>query len=177
MNNIKIIWSAMVVITIIALIGLFSPSSKIVTQTIDNTVKGMDYTTNFPALGMGINDKFVGMTARRQTLTAATTTPCSILSPNATTSLIFADLNITTGTSTATYWQMGTSTNAFATTSISATYSVASGVTPALIFDPTSGIDSSIVAPNTYVVWKVGGVTIADSTKLLGTCQAIFVGI
>jgi hypothetical protein len=171
MNNTKILWSAVVVVAIIAVFGLFNPTSKTIYQT--NTVKGID-STNFTNLGLGINDSYVQIGGRRQSLVTGTSTPCSILSPNATTTVAFADLNILTSTSTATYWQLATSTTAYATTSVMATYSVSSGISPVLTYDsPVSSIDS-MIAPNTYLVWKVGGVTIADATKLTGTCQVIF---
>lgn len=111
----------------------------------------------------------------RVALATATNTPCSIQSPAATSSLSFASLNLTTGTSTATVWTLAKAATAFATTTPFNTYSVGSGALASITQYGTSSINGNdVIGPNTYLVWGVQGTVIADATKLLGTCTAEF---
>lgn len=105
----------------------------------------------------------------KQALTRATTTPCAIKSPAATSTLFFADVNITTATTTATTWSNAFATTPYATTTLNATaFSVASGAQGALIVNATS----TPIAPNTWVVWGMAGSAVGP--LLQGSCQAIF---
>lgn len=112
-------------------------------------------------------------------LNAPTTTPCAIQSPSSTSTLVASGLNITTATSTATTWTFASSTTAFSTTTLGATFSVASGKRASMIY---SGLaekvrqDLSLIAPSNYLVWGVAGpVNVTDSDKLNGTCWAEFI--
>jgi len=168
MNTSKSLWIAVVVVTIIAVMGLYLPKSTI--QTITNTVKGISDSTNFTSIGLGTNDRYVVTTAVRQPLLTATTTPCSILSPSdATTSIVYASLNITTSTSTAIVWELATSTTAYATTSLILSHKAVSGEQSDIVF--AGGSDIGVVAPSTYINWKWGGAVVAGTAKLNGYCQ------
>lgn len=108
-------------------------------------------------------------TSTRQNFVLATTTPCSIMSPAATSSLIFWDANITLGTSTAATYVLATSTTAFATTSlISNAFGIGANVGGSLTWDP--GVNNSVVSPSTWVVMSVN----SPATGQSGTCQAVF---
>jgi hypothetical protein len=173
MNNTKYIWGGILIAIVIAIIGIFLPQS--VTKTVTNTVKGI-YSTNFTALGLGVNDQYVQMSGIRQNLTSATTTPCTILSPNSTTSLDFADLNLTVGTSTAGLWTLAYASVPNATTTKLMSYTVASGALASIPFYASSS-PSNVIPPSNYVTWGVQGFAIADPTLVVGTCQAKFVQI
>lgn len=100
----------------------------------------------------------------------ASTTFCAILSPAATSSLTFADINVTSGTSTAFTLAVGTSSSntAFSTTSSIGTLSVASSAQGSWTFDPT--ISNAILAPSQWiVVGETGGPLVIG-----GTCQYSF---
>jgi len=110
----------------------------------------------------------------RKALNAATTTPCAIKSPAATSTLVATGLQITTGSSTAVTYRVATSTTAFATTTSLNYFALASGAQGSFNLLSTTSNAMLIVPPSNYVVWGVEGTVIADATKLLGTCSAEF---
>lgn len=117
--------------------------------------------------------------AARVALNTATTTPCAIQSPSATSTLVHASLSITTATSTATTWTVAKATTAYATTtSLGSSIALASGkfgtMTASTTFNGLAD-DTQIIAPNNYIVWGVAGIGNLTSDKLLGTCQAEFI--
>ena len=108
-------------------------------------------------------------------LKTATTTPCAIQTPAATSTFSFASFKVTTGTSTdATIWTIATSTTAFATTTLVGTFSLPAGATGE--FAATSGatLITAPLLPNSWVVFGVAGTKPAGSSTLLGTCSAGF---
>ena len=111
----------------------------------------------------------------RSTFTAATTTPCSLRAPAATTTLIFAGWQITTGTSTAATIDLGTSTTAFSTTTNKvAAKSIAANAQGYAVWTPAGGgVDDNKMAPNEYVVVKTAGAGLSGYTYQ-GTCTAEF---
>lgn len=113
-------------------------------------------------------------TSSRQQATAATTTPCSILSPAATSSLAFWDFNVSTagGLSSTTLIELGTSTNPATLGSGFASGMSIPTSTPAFVsYDP--GTNTSLVPPSTYVI--TGITSTNTTTALVGSCQAIFI--
>ena len=133
-------------------------------------VSGPDITFNDISIG-GINYKYV-----RQPLRTATSTPCSIPTPSATSTVVSAGVKITTASSTATTWHLAGATTAFATTTNLFTYSLGSGAFGNLVYTgTTTGVDTkNEVAPATFLVWGAAGFLPADTTKLNGFCQAVF---
>lgn len=112
----------------------------------------------------------------QQSFTGATTTPCSIQNPwgTATSSLMAYAMQITTGTSTASAFDLATSTTAFATTTnLVAGHSVASGAQTTLSWFP-SGAQNAIVAPTEWVNLKTVGAGLSGYTYT-GTCNAVFI--
>lgn len=105
----------------------------------------------------------------------ATTTPCSIQAPAATSTLMFASWQITVGTSTAATIDLGTSTTAFATTTNKvAAKSIAANAKGYAVWTPAgAGLDDNIMAPNTWVVIKTAGAGLGGYTYT-GQCQAVF---
>ena len=149
----------------------------------------------FPQVQGGIVERIVGNSAgpertnscestngvmrcwARQKLTVATTTPCNIKTRGATSTIVFASIDITTSTSTATTWTLATSTVPNATTTALQIQALASGQLAqfAKFATSTSGANSAlagITPPNTYISWGAEGFFPSDVTKLNGYCQA-----
>lgn len=116
---------------------------------------------------------------RRVGLSLATTTPCAVLSPSATSTLIHTSVEVRVASSTATVWSASKATTAFATTTSLLEFSLGSGAKGTMFLNATStAVDSKFVfGPNEYLVWGLEGIADLDLTsdKLLGTCQAEFV--
>lgn len=109
--------------------------------------------------------------AIRQSLTAATTTPCALQNPFTSTSTLIAwDMNVTTATSSAGVLTLATSTTAYATTSAIATFSIAANAQGTRVW--SGGNDVGVVAGSGYVVVGVQGV--AYGFTYGGTCSGIF---
>lgn len=112
----------------------------------------------------------------RQQMQVATTTLCAIQSPAATSTIEYVSFSITTGTSTAATIDIGTSTNAFSTTTnLVSAVSIASGANGQQFWSPVGGsVNDNTMAPNTYVLVKTAGAGLGGYTYG-GTCQASFV--
>lgn len=116
-------------------------------------------------------------------LNTATTTPCALQSPAATSTLVRAALQINVGTTTQTLWTVAKAATPYATTTSlnDSLITLASGAQGTMLHLASTtdiginGVDT--IAPNQYIVWGVAGTAIADSSKLTGTCQAEFVAI
>lgn len=110
--------------------------------------------------------------------TAATNTPCILTSPAATSTLRFAMLRVSTGSTTATKWHLskGTGTSEATTTANQlGAYSLSSGIVgvfpySAAISSTVDGVD--VFPPNSKLVWTIAGTIIADTSKFNGVCSA-----
>lgn len=116
----------------------------------------------------------------RRKIATATTTPCSIKSPSATSTLRSFNLIITTGSSTATTWTAAkSSVDAFSTTTAFDQFSLGSGAQGTMFVGAASSTapdEVSVIAPNSFLVWGLQGTAISDAagTKFLGICSAEF---
>lgn len=119
-----------------------------------------------------------GMTIcrERKALTTATTTPCAIKSPAATSTLAATYVAVTVASSTATTWTFAKATSAFATTTYLDSFSLSSGVQGTMYSSATTtGVDiKQSIAPNTWFVVGRAGTTEADTTLFKGFCSAQF---
>lgn len=111
----------------------------------------------------------------RMAMRTATTTLCSLQAPTATSTLVFAGFQITQGTSTGATIDIGTSTNAFSTTTNLVTAkSIASGALGYAYWTPTGGsVDDAVMSPNTWVNVKTATAGLSGYTYG-GTCEAQF---
>lgn len=118
-------------------------------------------------------------------LTNATTTPCAIQSPAATSTLSESMIKITIASSTATTWTLAKSLTPYATTTVLIpNTTLGSGVQGVMGFfgtsTPAGGTPipdpTYVFSPNTYLVWSVAGVN-PSGTGLSGVCQAEFTAI
>ena len=117
----------------------------------------------------GYSQNGIGLSMIPETVTgvfnSGTTTPCAILTPNATTTLWDASIRPTIASTTATI-TIASSTTAFATTSLIASGSIA-GLTP---YTWDAGINNSVLAPSTWVVFGL-------SNYALPTTGYVFTGV
>lgn len=173
MNNSKAIWGVLVVVSIIAIIGLKSPIQKAVTTL--GSAAGFDFTSPFVSYD-GLQHEY-----RSSAIRTATTTPCVFLSPSSTSTLTYSSLQVTVASSTATVWTLAKASNPYATTTEINRFTLASGLRGTMFSAATTTVgaaDGSVntIAPNTYVVWGLAGMSGSfDSTKLTGSCKAEFI--
>lgn len=131
-----------------------------------------------------------GLVYVKQTYTSATTTPCSILSPAATSTPMFWTSQITVGTSTAMAFDLATSTTAFATTTSQlikggTTVQLASSAQGTFFWSQmasssgstygnydATGASTIQLAPSTWLVMKTGAGL--GGYTFTGTCSARF---
>ena len=112
---------------------------------------------------------------RKTSLRGATTTPCALVSPSATSTLLIATLQVTTGTSTATTWTIAQGSTPYATTTSVGSYSIASGQGFSTSTVPSTNA-GFVVLPNNYIVFGLAGLSgnSVPGASLVGTCQAEF---
>ncbi len=120
--------------------------------------------------------------SQRIAVRAATTTPCALKSPSATSTLASASVLLRTSSSTATTWTLAKSANPFATTTSLGDHVVAGSAQAAILATTTATVglnDKTVFGPNTYlVVSEVGGITAGDAAGTgfvpAGSCNATF---
>lgn len=123
-----------------------------------------------------------------QNFYTASSTVCSVKSPDATSTILYAVGRITTATDTALVWDWGKGTNVYSTTTILGGDSLsvaanAKGTISAGIASTTYMLDgASVIAPNNYVNLKYGpsrlptnGVPVNNGLK--GNCKVKFLEI
>lgn len=113
------------------------------------------------------------VSVKRILSTSGTTTPCAILSPSATSTLLSFTFMPTVGTTTASTLTLATSTTAYATTSALAGASAVS-YTPTRAYSWAAGKDDSIVYPSTYLVLGLAAGTASGGHVMTGVCVANF---
>lgn len=164
--NKRYILIAFIVIAIIAVLTIHKK---------ENVVGALPYSTNFTAIGLGVNDSYVNLSGQRISMTASSFVPCSILSPNATTSLLYATIQLTsTSVSTTTKWLLATAATAGATTTV--LYNAAQ-LAASTGFDYATTSAPTILAPNTYVNVGVNSSSTPLLANVTGFCQAVFAGV
>lgn len=173
MSKIRKIIGVGVLVAVVIAIGVHYPKVSQPVQQVLGAIPGADLL--FPQ----INFNGVKKEDTRKALTLATTTPCAIKSPSATSTIASASLMVTTASSTATTWTVARATTAFATTTpLTTAFSLSSAVQGSMTYFASSTVptidSTSVVAPNTYLVWGVAGVAPAG-TGLGGVCSAEFV--
>lgn len=164
--NIKLVIG---LVAIVAVAGIFLPTGNSVVERIVGATPGADFfyeILNFN--GVNTMYKEVGMQK-------ATTTLCAIKSPSATSTLDLATWQISVGTTTAATIDIGTSTNAYATsTTLVASTAVASGAQGYAKWSTVGGgVNDNIMAPNSWVLVRVNEVGL-NGYKYTGACEASF---
>jgi hypothetical protein len=113
--------------------------------------------------------------AYSQRFNVASTTLCAVKSPAATSTLVFAGYNISTGTTTAATIDVAKGNTAYATTTLLVTgTSVGSGATKEIGWTTAGGTAADdIMAPSTYVLVKTASVGLNGYTYG-GRCSVVF---
>lgn len=173
MNKNKIIVGVLIVGLVIAL-GILAIGKDTVIERTERVI-GNSPDVMSPYLRWGNVEHFAANVA----LATATTTPCAIQSPSATSTLVRSWLQISTASSTATTWTAAKAATAYATTtSLGTGIILASGAQGTMTASTTfNGLvdDTQIIAPNNFIVWGVAGIGNLTTDKLLGRCGAEFV--
>lgn len=169
----KTLGIALVVIVIIALGGYVFPSvQNSVIERIVGGSAGPERTDSCESTN-GVQKCW-----ERKKLNVATTTPCAIKSPAATSTLLSASLQVQTSTTTATVWTLAKAATAFATTTQFSQYSLGSGALGSMVSTSSTAVaidGVGVIAPNQFIVWGVQGTVVSDTAgKLGGVCQAEF---
>ncbi len=169
MKQSKLLWAGVLVAIVIAVISLQSPR-------IIETITKVGGAAGFDFINPYVNFNGVHLWPERKLLSTATSTPCAIKSPAASSTLLHASLQITTASSTASTWVAAKAASAFATTTQLKSFSVGSANLASLNVNATTTDTelATIWAPNTYIVWS-NNVQPGDATKFNGVCQAVFV--
>lgn len=185
-----------VVAIVIAIIGIFTPVGHMAAGQILDTFSG-DYfnaTHSFQINGVNVfgtdsssvnypsnitSQKINGVTEYflRGVFNPATTTPCVLPLPAATTTLQTYSFNITTGTSSAGSFVMGTSTTPYSTstTPILSAFSVPAGGQATAMADPTS---NGVLSPSlNLVLGMTNGSAVSYGYTYTGTCSAVVDGV
>lgn len=160
--------------------ALFGNTSTDGSQAILPNPTNYDYLVARVALGLGTNltnsntgAGNVNIEAQKQNMVSASTTVCAIANPfNATSTVSSFAMNITTGTTTATSYAIGTSTTAFATTTTMETAPVASGAQATITWDP--GVNNSVIGPGQFIVVGNAVGQVFYPFAAAGTCSATF---
>lgn len=180
-------WSGVVALVAIVLVSFWGGKTQSFGNVVDTSYFDIfDATTAFKLAGTtflsatsfslpsGVTAETVnGITttfSRNSALTAATTTPCAILAPAATTTLRSFVFNVTTGTSTAGTLAIGTSTTAYATSTSLQSNTIGSSGVGSVTVSPTSNLN--LIAPSSYVTVGVSGVPYGFTYG--GSCTAVF---
>ena len=171
MNKTNIaIWVAVIAFAV-SIVGLYTPAGKQVTQVIKEQLGGSPGPDRFNSREC-IDS--VCTTYKRTALVTATTTPCRIQGPNASSTLSSASFNMTSGTTTPLYIQLANTTDAlsYASTTILRTSSVAANAFTTLVATGTE----SIIPPLGWVIVKVGGAPNGGVALFApaGSCAATF---
>lgn len=120
----------------------------------------------------------VGTGFYRTKLSQGTTTVCSFKNGGATSTVARADINFTTGSSSAMYMDIGVATTQYSTTTIIGTYNIA-GSAQAFVQASTAPATGAknVVGPNQYINFKVqGGTTGGEGASAVNSAGFIPVG-
>lgn len=183
----KIVWAIGIVLVAVGIgttIFAFKGDISRIAGTITSPATQLDYLNITQGIGFGPNAQTQGSLSTnimggRATISPASLVLCSIQNPfNATSTLINASLNITTGTSSAaTIIPAVASTATASTTAIGQGFVVAANAQAVL---QTSGVASSTdlgvpVGPNQYVNWATTQTSAVGYVyTYTGTCNALF---
>ena len=163
-----IIGVVIVVVLILAFVYLYPTKTQVITNNL-GALAGPDISSTY----MSFNGNRYEY--RKMAMASATTTICAMRAPAATSTLVSTSFQVTTGTSTAATIDVGTSTNAFATTTnLITAKSISSGAQGYAFWSPSgAGINDNTMGPNEWVVVKTAGAGLGGYTYG-GNCQAVF---
>lgn len=162
-----LVWSGVIAAVVAVVISVVSPTPK----QIIREVPGLGAVVSSESLSSPVCSDGLCTHYKRMAFVSPTTTPCALRSPNATTTIERATVNVTTGSSTAATLSLATSTTAFATTTNLATYTLTASTQNTYSFTAAAG--TGIVPPLTFLVLGAAGGP-ANGHQLTGTCSVEF---
>lgn len=159
----KVLLGGVLVVVFVA--GVVFPRTTTIVERVQQlgSQPGPDFSE--PRISIG-GTEFYNYTAP---MTSRSATPCIFRAPNATSTLVYANADYRTGSSTAatTYLGVGTTPGTIVTTLVS--QGLSAGAKGTINYNISS---STVMAPNSYVMVTLPGGTIANSPA--GTCSAGF---
>ena len=166
-NTTKIILGAIIVLIFGIVIGYATHSSSVKVGSI-----GPSDSSNFTAIGLGTNSSYSVVFGNRVPMTPSSIVPCSIQTPNATSSLSFVSFELSSVTvATTTKWYIANATTATATTTniyTSAQLAASSGL------DYANSFETTYLPPLTYINVGVVSSSTAQLANVTGACSAQF---
>jgi len=149
----------------------YTKEPSVVTQVEKQVYGGVNPDIPSPYISFG-NLPFY---AAHPAMVTATTSLCSMQSPSSTSTLESVSWQVTVGTGTAATIDIGTSTNAFSTTTnlVAATSLGANATGNAIWSSGGATAQDAIMAPSTWVNVKTAGAGLGGYTYG-GTCTAVF---
>lgn len=195
MNKTNIIIGGIAVIALLGVIflGLTRAPAQTTTSfgntSIDGTQANLPNPSNYDylvarlVLGLGTNTSVsstgvgnINIAGQRQLLASGTSTVCAIQNPlNATSSVMNVSMNITTATSSAITWGLGTSTTQFATSTSMETAAIAASNQGTITWDP--GSNNAVIGPGQwFTIGPAAGTAgntgaFSNGVVLVGSCQ------
>jgi hypothetical protein len=161
-----------VVAVVLAITAFFFP--KVANTAYGAVQSGVDVTTTYfttLAVSNGISNGGIFTSPyRTATLTAATTTPCAIQSPNATSTVASASLLLTTSSTTASTVTIASAATAYATTTYLGSTAISANAQGTAYTAATSS--QAVLGPSQWVVFGMSGGTGTFSPA--GVCEATF---
>lgn len=191
MDSVQKIWVALIAVAIIAIMGLFSPAGQQAVSMLGGSACNGGNCTDYDAVntsaGYYVDDSQVidgggawigfygagdlAIDTYAANATSASTTVCAIQNPNSATSSISAfSFQVTTATSTAISWVIGTTTSPYATSSGMVSATLSANEKGAITYAPVSR--DNVIGPSEYVVVGTG----ANTGLGLNTGGVIFAG-
>lgn len=117
----------------------------------------------------------VEVSYRSADLTAATTTPCSLDTPSATSTLLGYTAHVgRTKSDGATTFDIGVGSTAFATSSTLGTFVNAVAWGNAAQVDVATSSSALVIPPNSFIVFRLSTSTLSANWDGTGKCNAIF---
>ena len=112
-------------------------------------------------------------------LNQASTTVCSFRTPSATSTLVYGAVNITTGSTTATIWEMGKDVGAAGTsTLVGGRFTLAANALATFLATTSVNVANAnqafVYGPNQFFTVKFGGSS-TDVNVFVGSCKAVFI--
>ena len=169
--------SLIVIIAVIAISGLFFPKGREVVQNVLGSVPSPELVSTYFSVNEVVHEY------RHVNWNGATSTPCSVVSPSSTSTLVHASFQVNKSTTTAVILTLATSTQMNATTSLLVPpITLGSGAKGTVVYSGTTTGSvlgaitlADVLAPNTFLTWGFEGTLGFSSTAFRGTCNAEFI--
>lgn len=177
MNKTNIITAASILALLLGVANYVEPSQVVKTETLVREVPSEEFGaipgTTIPGSKFSVGG--IQQTHVRQGFLTATNTVCSIKSPGATSSLLFAQARFNVSSTSATKIQFSNSTNLATTSNAVSTGLFSIGANASVLVQAsTTPSAATLFSPNSYLLLGMYGAT-AGTVSPTGYCEAVFV--